>query len=102
MNLSRQKFTQIPKGFEPFSISIKPFSGEVMTIDGYYDDCRLSKEERAPLRDYYIYEFRESDDGTIYHATVEPRVGVNHSGTFITKHRLPFSENGNKDFFNII
>lgn len=49
-----------------------------------------------------MYEFREDDNdecGDI--AFVEPFVFVNHSGTFVTKTKIPFSENGNPNYFKI-
>jgi len=44
---------------------------------------------------YNMYEFRESDDSENYLASIEPHVSVNHSGTFVTRSKIPFGENAN-------
>ena len=45
--------------------------------------------------------FRESDDGENYLASIEPHVSVNHSGTFVTRSKIPFGENGNGYIFEV-
>lgn len=41
----------------------------------------------------YCYHLRHSDDGSRF-CSVEPKVGVNHGGSVITKEALDFGENG--------
>lgn len=91
-----------PKGFEPYRIRIKTADGRTHTVNGYYDDIRLTALQREEYKEYNIYEFRESDNGRKYHATVEERVMVNHSGTFLTKAVLPFNTDGNADYFQLL
>jgi len=36
-----------------------------------------------------------------YVAYIEPHVWCDHSGTFVTRTKIPFGENGNPDVFKI-
>ena len=89
---------QFFKDFDKYYIGIETADGHKHCIRGWYLDSRINHKE-CP-RGYNVYEFRESDDGNNYLASIEPSVIVNHSGTFITKARIPFGESGNpKSFF---
>ena len=48
---------------------------------------RLSDED-VP-KGFYHYDFRESDDGSVQFATLEPHVLVNHGGSVITREPIP-------------
>lgn len=51
---------------------------------------RLSDED-VP-KGFYHYDFRESDDGSVQFATLEPHVLVNHGGSVITREPIDFGE----------
>ncbi|MBR1447459.1 MAG: hypothetical protein IJ588_01775 [Prevotella sp.] len=88
---------QFFKDFDKYYIGIETADGHKLCIRGWYLDCRLN-HEKCP-RGYNMYEFRESDDGNNYLACIESHVLVNHSGTFVTKTKIPFGENGNPKSF---
>jgi len=57
---------------------------------------------RNAPKGYHMYEFREDpDDEWGYIAYIEPHVWCDHSGTFVTRTKIPFGENGNPDVFDI-
>ena len=87
------------KNFDKYYIGIETADGRKHCIRGWYQDCRLNHDD-CP-RGYYIYEFRESDDGENYLASIEPQVTVNHSGTFLTRSMIPFGKKGNGNHFEI-
>lgn len=83
-------------GFQIYYIGVQTADGKKHCICGWYADIRL-KRYKCP-KGYHIYDFR-ADDHYEYIASVEPYVLVNHCGTFLTRTRIPFNENGNGDFF---
>jgi hypothetical protein len=86
--------------FDRYYIGIQTVDGRKLCIRGWYFDQRF--DHSLCPKNYYMYEFREDDNdewGDI--AFVEPFVFVNHSGTFVTKTKIPFSENGNPNYFKI-
>ena len=85
--------------FDKYYIGIQTADGRKHCIRGWYLDKRCD-HKKCP-KGYNMYEFRESDDGENYLATIEPYVSVNHSGTFITRTKIPFGENGNGNSFVI-
>lgn len=87
------------KEFDRYYIGIQTADNRKHCIRGWYLDKRFSHNE-CP-NGYHMYEFRESDDGENYIASIEPFVGVNHSGTFVTKTKIPFGENGNGYSFSV-
>lgn len=90
----------ILEDFCKYCIGIQTADGHRHCIRGWYLDQRFKYSE-CPSG-YNMYEFREDDkDDGEYIAYVEPYVLVNHSGTFITRTRLPFNEEGNKNVFKI-
>lgn len=89
----------ILKDYDKYYIGIETADGIKHCIFGWYADKRCNHKD-CP-KGYYMYEFRESDDGELYLSTIEPFVWVNHSGTFITRTEIPFGENGNGYRFDI-
>ena len=86
--------------FDRYYIGIQTVDGRKLCIRGWYFDQRF--DHSLCPKNYYMYEFREDDnDEWGYIAFVEPFVFVNHSGTFVTKTKIPFSENGNPNYFKI-
>ena len=86
--------------FDRYYIGIQTVDGRKLCIRGWYLDQRFN-HSLCP-KNYYMYEFREDDnDEWGYIAFVEPFVFVNHSGTFVTKTKIPFSGNGNPNYFKI-
>ena len=72
----------------------------VLRPSGWYLDQRF--DHRECPKGYHMYEFREdTDDEWGYIAFIEPHVWVNHSGTFVTRTKIPFNENGNCNYFRI-
>ena len=66
-------------------------------------DITLKINERSVfvIEGYHI-EFRENDeDEWGYIAFIEPYVRVNHSGTFVTRTKIPFGEGENPNIFEI-
>lgn len=88
------------KDFDKYYIGIETVDGKKHCIRGWYLDQRFDHKE-CP-QGYHMYEFREDDkDEWGYIAFIEPYVWVNHSGTFVTRTKIPFGENGNKSYFEI-
>ena len=86
--------------FDRYYIGIQTVDGRKLCIRGWYFDQRF--DHSLCPKNYYMYEFREDDnDEWGYIAFVEPFVFVDHSGTFVTKTKIPFSENGNPNYFKI-
>ena len=86
--------------FQKYYIGIQTVDGRKLCIRGWYLDQRF--DHSLCPKNYYMYEFREDDnDEWGYIAFVEPFVYVNHSGTYVTKTKIPFSENGNSNYFKI-
>ena len=86
--------------FDRYYIGIQTVDGRKLCIRGWYFDQRF--DHSLCPKNYYMYEFREDDnDEWGYIAFVEPFVFVNYSGTFVTKTKIPFSENGNPNYFKI-
>ena len=86
------KFLQ---SFDKYYIGIETADGRKHCIRGWYLDQRFDHKE-CP-KGFHMYEFREDDeDEWGYIAFIEPHVWVNHSGTFVTRTKIPFGENGNK------
>lgn len=86
--------------FDRYYIGIQTVDGRKLCIRGWYLDQRF--DHSLCPKNYNMYEFREDDnDEWGYIAFVEPFVFVNHSGTFVTKTKIPFSENGNPNYFKI-
>jgi hypothetical protein len=91
---------QFFKDFDKYYIGIETIDGRKLCIRGWYLDRRFNHRE-CP-KGYHMYEFREdSDDECNYIAYIEPNVWVNHSGTFVTRTKIPFSEKGNGNYFKI-
>ena len=96
-DLMKNKFF---KDFDKYYIGIETADGKKHCIRGWYLDQRFNHNE-CP-KGYHMYEFREDpEDNWGYIAFIEPFVCVDHSGTFVTRARIPFSENGNKNYFKI-
>lgn len=94
------KMISFLRDFAKYYIGIQTADGKKLCIRGLYLDKRFDHSQCPP--NYYMYEFREDDnDEWGYIAFVEPYVYVNHSGTFVTKTRIPFLENGNPNYFRI-
>lgn len=88
------------KDFNKYYIGIQTVDGRKHCIRGWYLDQRF--DHRECPKGYYMYEFREDpEDEWGYIAFIEPYVWVNNSGTFVTRTKIPFGENGNKNFFEI-
>ena len=88
------------KDFDKYYIGIETADGKKHCIRGWYLDQRFAHKE-CP-KGYNMYEFREDGkDEWGYIAFIEPYVWVNHSGTFITRTKIPFGENGNRNVFEI-
>lgn len=88
------------KDFNKYSIGIESVNGRKMCIRGWYLDQRF--DHRDCPNGYHMYEFRsDPDDDSGYIAYVEPYVWCDHSGTFVTRTKIPFGENGNPNFFEI-
>lgn len=91
--------------FDEFQFTVELANGDRMELPGFYEDARYTKQEREQFEKesgMHTYELRESDNGEIYHCTIEKNVVINHSGTFVTNEVLPFNENGNRDFFKVV
>ena len=73
--------------------------GRKLCIHGWYQDRRFNHDNCPQV--YNTYEFRESDDGENYIASIESHVRVNHSGTFVTRSKIPFGENENGYNFKV-
>ncbi len=88
------------KDFNKYYIGIQTIDGRKHCIRGWYLDQRF--DHRLCPKGYYMYEFREDPkDEWGYIAYIEPRVGCDHSGTFVTRTKIPFGEKGNPNFFEI-
>jgi hypothetical protein len=87
------------KDFDKYYIGIVTADGRKHCIRGWYQDCRFNHDD-CP-KGYNTYEFRESDDGENYLASIEPHVSVNHSGTFVTRSKIPFGESANGYSFEV-
>ena len=88
------------EGFDKYYIGIETADGKKHCIRGWYLDQRFD-HKKCP-KGYHMYEFREdSKDKWGYIAFIEPYVWVDHSGTFVTRTKIPFGENGNKNYFEI-
>ena len=87
------------KDFDKYYIGVETADGRKLCIRGWYVDRRYNHDE-CP-KGYYMYDFRESDDGENYLASIEPYVSVNHSGTFVTRSKIPFYKSANRDSFKI-
>ncbi len=88
------------KDFDKYYIGIATADGRRHCIRGWYLDQRFRHSD-CP-RGYHIYEFREDPDCECgYIAYVEPFVWCNHSGTFVTRTKIPFGEDGNPNVFKI-
>ncbi|MBR1941627.1 MAG: hypothetical protein IJ845_09915 [Bacteroidaceae bacterium] len=88
------------KDFAKYYIGIRTADGRNHCIRGWYLDQRFD-HGKCP-KGYYMYEFREDpEDEDGYIAYIEPFVWCDHSGTFVTRTRIPFGENGNMNVFEI-
>ena len=88
------------EGFDKYYIGIVTADGKKHCIRGWYLDQRFYHKD-CP-KGYNMYEFRENpEDNCGYIAFIEPYVRVDHSGTFVTRTKIPFEENNNKDYFEI-
>ena len=86
--------------FNKYYIGIQTIDGHKHCIRGWYIDQRF--DHRECPKGYHMYEFRENpDDEWGYIAYIEPYVWCDHSGTFVTRTRIPFGEEGNPNFFEI-
>lgn len=91
---------QFFKDFAKYYIGIETADGRKHCIRGWYLDKRFS-HDKCP-HGYNMYEFREDDENEDnYIAFIEQFVCVNHSGTFVTRQKIPFNENGNISFFRV-
>lgn len=90
---------------EPEEIGLTINSDGTRYINTDYDDYELIElfgkpalftNERLSDEDvpkgFYHYDFRESDDGSVQFATLEPHVLVNHGGSVITREPIDFGE----------
>lgn len=88
------------KDFNKYYIGIKTADGRKMCIRGWYLDQRF--DHRDCPKGYHMYEFRAApDDEWGYIAYIEPYVWCDHSGTFVTRTKIPFGEDSNPNFFEI-
>ncbi len=88
------------KDFDKYYIGIKLANGRKMCIRGWYLDQRF--DHSVCPKGYNMYEFREDpEDEWGYIAFIEPFVWCDHSGTFVTRTKIPFNEDGNGNFFEI-
>jgi len=86
--------------FTKYYIGIETADGKKHCIRGWYLDQRFNHAE-CP-KGYHMYEFREDpDDEWGYIAYIEPHVWCDHYGTFVTRTKIPFGENGNPNVFEI-
>ena len=81
--------------FDNNYIDTKQMVGEVIEFLGKKVLFFNERIKQVP-KGLYIYHFRHGDDGTF--ASIEPKVGVNHAGSLVTKRPIKFSKG---DFLSI-
>lgn len=81
--------------FDNNYIDTKQMVGEVIEFLGR-KALFFNERTRQVPKGLYIYHFRHGDDGTF--VSIEPKVGVNHAGSLVTKRPIKFNKG---DFLSI-